>query len=709
MKVMKNEDDISAVQRAILKAKSKKASASFTAAISILLALTLMFSGLRVYQITSAGAAVQEKTDAAALAAEAQVAKFYSIANTCDTAILAMNATQYVLWGSAIVVACTGNVASSAELIKQAHSVGEARSKFSTAAKKGLNAYQKALPLLAAASSVNIYDENELDGENTIGLAVLVPMTGSDVTLDTSELDEAEKNASDEMDDVQEKSKELQEVKDQMDKLNAEAYDLDCGKNPGYCLYERASSLSSISSANNPFYSSADAWDFNVAFNRSLAYFQARAKDENPSSQENEREKAKSYLRKDYYEWVVEQLKESKNSSSSTDADSLYDWPEIYHDTDGFKNSERYAEAIYPITKGDSGKKKMHANANLACAKGYTSKGSASDSDGDDFETCEECEFSTSNVGSIGSATTNTTTGFEHYFQKIRELKQDYDEQKQKYDEKSEELKETVSAANDSLEGFLTAAKKARIEVNPPGRDGAIAVSVTKHGKGNSVVENLFVHGGEEETYGLAVAGAKLKEDKDESGLALLTKRLEPKGDNLSGAAKAWKSVLQSFGGGGSVGGDAIDEQTSDTKTATSKIASFAKDLLEKSLEKLGLSPADWSAKKPYICNTEDVVSGQSDAFSKTYSSAQSLARQSSSSSTDFMSAVSTLANAKFDDWVEDEKWEIAAVNIPLIGEVKVEIEPKKILGDSGIEKVKTQIARLEDIQFGNKGARSWE
>ncbi|MDO4842248.1 MAG: hypothetical protein Q3982_06175 [Phoenicibacter congonensis] len=706
---MKSLRELSVIAHAALKAKSKKASASFTAAISILLSVTLMFTGVRVYQITSAAAAVQEKTDAAALAAEAQVAKFYSVANTCDTAILAMNATQYVLWGSAIVVACTGNVATSAELIKQAHDVGKARSKFSEAAKKGLNAYQTALPLLAAASSVNVYDENELDGEHTVGLAVLVPMTGSDVTLDTTELEEADEKAAKEMDDVQEQSKELQDIKNQMDKLNAEAYGLDCGSNPSYCLYERAWSLSSISSANNPFYSSADAWDFNVAFNRSLAYFQARAKDENPSSQESEREKAKSYLRKDYYEWVVDKLKEAKSSSASADADSLYDWPEIHHDTEGFKNSERYNEAIYPITEDDSGKKKMHSNANLACAKGYTSKGSASDSEGDDFETCEECEFSTSNVGSIGSATTNTNTGFEHYFQKIRDLKEDWGEQKQKYDEKADELRDKVSSANDMLDGFLSAAKKARIEVNPPGRDGSIAVSLTKHGKGNSVVENLFVHGGDEETWGLAVAGAKLKEDKDESGLALLTKRLEPKGDNLSGAPKAWKSVLQSFGNGGSVGGDAIDEQTSDTKTVTSKIASFAKDLLMKSLDKVGLSPADWSAKKPYICNTEEVVSGQNDAFSTTYSSAQNLARESSSSSTDFMSAGSTLADKKFDSWVEKAKWEIAAVDIPIIGEVKVEIEPKEILGDSGIAKVKEQIAKLQDIQFGNNGVRSWE
>ena len=76
----------------ISKLKSSKASASIGGGISILVALALMFTGVRLYQIETEAASIQETSDASVLAAEAQVAKFYNVANTCDTAIVVMNA-----------------------------------------------------------------------------------------------------------------------------------------------------------------------------------------------------------------------------------------------------------------------------------------------------------------------------------------------------------------------------------------------------------------------------------------------------------------------------------------------------------------------------------------------------------------------------------------------------------------------------------------
>ena len=50
------------------KLKSNNASASFGACVSIMLSLVMMFSGIRLYQITSISASAQESADASALA-----------------------------------------------------------------------------------------------------------------------------------------------------------------------------------------------------------------------------------------------------------------------------------------------------------------------------------------------------------------------------------------------------------------------------------------------------------------------------------------------------------------------------------------------------------------------------------------------------------------------------------------------------------------
>ena len=682
------------------KLKQINGSASFMASVSVLLAIVLMFSGIRLYQVTSIAASAQESADSAVIAAEGEVAKFYTVANTADTAILCMNATQYVLWGTSIVLACTGNVAGSAEMLANANRVGSARTNFSTKAKQGLNAYQTALPLIAASKGSSLLSENQLEGDDAKGVAVLVPMKGENINVYTDELDSAAEDAGNAVSEAQKCGEQLKNLSDAMDEKKSRAYQLDCGDNPSYCLYERAKSLANMPSGSNPYYASADSWDFNVAFNRSLAYFNARCESENPSAQSSVREQSRSYLRKDYYAWAAKKMRECKTGGTN----SLYNWPDIYHDARGFRGSERYFETIYPITFKDD-EMIMHSNPALPCASAATEFGSCADYDEGDFVQCSECEFSTSNTGNIGSATTNTVTGFEHYFQEICKLKSEYDEAKRKYDEEAEKMKENVDDANSKMNDFLNAAKKARISVNPPGRDGAVLLSVTDHANKSSSITNLFVTQNSNQGTTFAVSGSKLEVDESESGFALVAKRLKSSGSGAG--SQVWNSMLDGFTSGKSVSSSEISKQVGGG--VLGNIGTYALDKLGKTLDAAGLAPADWSGKKPIIVNTDKIVSNESDSFARMFKQAQSTARNASAPSTDFSDSLKALSDSKIDSIFSGSTVDIVSVDIPIIGKVSVTIDVGDLLSSNTKSLVNSSIDKVSAIRPSSSQMRSWQ
>ena len=682
------------------KLKQTKASASFMAAVSVMLSVVLMFSGIRLYQVTTIAASAQESADAAVVSAEGEVAKFYTIANTADTAILCMNATQYVMWGASVVMACTGNVAGSAEMLANANRVGSARTNFSTKAKQGLNAYQTALPLIAASKGSSLISENQLEGDDAKGVAVLVPMKGENINVNTDELDSAAEDAGNAVSEAQKRGEELKNLSDAMDAKKTRAYQLDCGDNPSYCLYERAKSLANMPGGSNPYYASADSWDFNVAFDRSLAYFNARYESENPSAQSSVREQSRSYLRKDYYAWAAKKMQECKTGGSN----SLYNWPDIYHDARGFRGSERYFETIYPITFKDD-EMIMHSNSALPCAEGAEEFGSCADYDEGDFVQCPECEFSTSNTGNIGSATTNTETGFEHYFQEICKLKSEYDEAKQKYDEESEKMKGSVDDANEKMGNFLSAAKKARISVSPPGREGAVLLSITEHANKSSSVTNLFVSQNSNQGTTFSVSGSKLEVDENESGFALIAKRLKSSGTGAG--AQVWNSTLDGFCSGKAVSSSEISRQVGGG--VLSNIGSYAMDKLGKTLDAAGLAPADWSGKKPIIVNTDEVVATEVDSFARTFKQAQSTARSASAASTDFSDSMKALSDVKIDSIFSGSSVDIVSVDVPIIGKVSITVDVGDVLSTNSKNVVNSSIDKICALSPSSSQARSWK
>lgn len=74
--------------------------------LALLVTLALLFSAAKVYKINSVAADVQNVADAAALAAENQVASFYIVAQVCDAVVLSLSLSAAITAGAGAVALC---------------------------------------------------------------------------------------------------------------------------------------------------------------------------------------------------------------------------------------------------------------------------------------------------------------------------------------------------------------------------------------------------------------------------------------------------------------------------------------------------------------------------------------------------------------------------------------------------------------------------
>ena len=162
-------------------------------ALALLVTLALLFSAAQVYRINAASAEVQDVADAAALAAENQVAEFMLVARVCDALILSLSLTGAMSAGLGVVCLCTPATASASEVfLKTAREIFQARDRFADAAVETLESIQKALPFLAAARAAAVASANDSStlGSQYVGIAVLVPDTGKAIECSSPDAEE---------------------------------------------------------------------------------------------------------------------------------------------------------------------------------------------------------------------------------------------------------------------------------------------------------------------------------------------------------------------------------------------------------------------------------------------------------------------------------------------------------------------------------------
>ena len=277
--------------------------------LAMLVTLSLVFSSAQVYRIQSAAADVQNVADAAALAAENQVASFYVVAQTCDAIILSMSLTGIAVAGVGVACMCIPPTAElSVKFIEASQKIFRARDKFSENAAKGLDKVQKLLPFFASAQAFAVAQSNDDVGGSYLGCAVLLPYQGDQIVAPQLEGAEDAMDKIDEEDDqIRQASQEAEDAAEEANEHKWAAYMADCGNDPGYCMYERAGSLAGLSGSSNPYYASVDAWSFSVAIRRAKSYYPRRLAQETISGATVE-EQADSVVRQHFYEYAVSEI-----------------------------------------------------------------------------------------------------------------------------------------------------------------------------------------------------------------------------------------------------------------------------------------------------------------------------------------------------------------------------------------------------------------
>ena len=76
-------------------------------ALALLVTLALVFTSAQVYRVSSASADVQDVADAAALAAENEVAEFMIAVRVCDAVVLSLSLTGAAPAGLGVAALCT--------------------------------------------------------------------------------------------------------------------------------------------------------------------------------------------------------------------------------------------------------------------------------------------------------------------------------------------------------------------------------------------------------------------------------------------------------------------------------------------------------------------------------------------------------------------------------------------------------------------------
>ena len=77
------------------------------AVLALLIALSLLFSAAQVQRLNAVSAQVQDAADAAALAAQNEVAEFMVVVRVCDAVSLTMSLTGLAATGLGVVALCT--------------------------------------------------------------------------------------------------------------------------------------------------------------------------------------------------------------------------------------------------------------------------------------------------------------------------------------------------------------------------------------------------------------------------------------------------------------------------------------------------------------------------------------------------------------------------------------------------------------------------
>ena len=600
--------------------------------IALLLTLSLIFSAAQVYEINSTAADIQNVSDAAVLAAQNEVAEFYIVAQFCDAIVLSLSLTSIAATGLGVAALCTPATATfSKTLLKAGSDLIKSRNSFAEKAASSLNTLQKLLPYQSAAAAAVVVEKNSggARGAEYIGLALLVPFEGKEITVGSlqaaSELADYVESHKDEIEEAGKRAEDLAE-KASGEKLRAFLHD--CGYSPDYCMYERAASLSSISERDNPLYHTIDTWSFDVALKRAQVYYPLRWEEESPEGTSLESQ-VDSALRKRFYAYATEEIAKGFVREDATGAfEALF--PRMPKNTAELRETRLYSEETYPITHDNVGNEVIHAwegCSGIASGSliGYSSLKYL---DTTPSAICSVCQFTSASLGKVAAASSSIENGFEYHYRIVADAAEAYQEARSQYAPEAGKAKELVNGAFEKIKDIASEAIAYRIDAAPPGRYGAIAFVVKKpSGQSSSRFLTSFVSRSGALGFQVSLSAATLVAEASAESNTVISSLLDSiKGDSddfgvgsLGIVLDLWSSLLFAYSQGQEALSQGIEQAIDAIPFASeSGLGTWAAAGFNDLMSALGFEPAKLDALKPVLLNSAHVLSSDESAFSST-------------------------------------------------------------------------------------------
>ena len=287
---------------------------TLSSAVVILVVLTLLFSSTAAIWSMSRAGDTQVAADSGALAGANVVSSYHTAATVVDASILSLGLAGFATIGTGLVaILIPGAEPVAGNMVDTGIEIIKTRNKFAKSASEGLQKIETALPYLIAARATQAVSAQDTDSVAYTGTALAVPRTsesdfaaleGSEISTDT---------VKDTSDDLGRAAEELRKASEDTAKAKERAWLADCGGSDESsigkysCMWERAKSLTDLSGAQNPHYTSSVTWEPQVALDRAKAYYRERLSNEKPLGESPEKQ-ADSAARKAFFAYASEEV-----------------------------------------------------------------------------------------------------------------------------------------------------------------------------------------------------------------------------------------------------------------------------------------------------------------------------------------------------------------------------------------------------------------
>lgn len=687
------------------------------AVLALLIALSLLFSAAQVQRLNAVSAQVQDAADAAALAAQNEVAEFMVVVRVCDAVSLTMSLTGLAATGLGVVALCTPVTAPLGKpLMDAGNSILKARDAFAEKASAGLELLQESLPFLCAANAASTAMAYGGSGSEYLALALPFPTESGEIAADPLEgahdlAEEAEGKAA----DIQEAAARAEELAVEAAAIKQRAFARDCGDSPAYCMHERAETLAGLTGARNPLYRSVDSWSFAVALDRAREYYAARLAQEAPEGSTVE-ERAESALRERFYQLAVRELEDAYVNEGEGFFEASF--PRFPRNSDEVRESSLYEESVYPISAAN-GQETMHAWSGCPAAQGIVRYGSVRELEEGEFERCPQCNFALSGLGKVAAASTSIENGFEYHYDAVAVAAAEYQQAMSELAPAASEVREQAGGLFEQIGELLGTASDSRIDAAPPGRYGTVVLAACLDETPSSAgFANGFVSSPGSLGARVALSSATLLEDEADQQGSVISSILDGLGEDVAtGPAgivlDCWSGLLQAYADGQSALDGAIEDVAGALPLASaSGLGTWASGAFRGAVSAVGLQPADLDALKPILVNSAHVAKKGNSSFGAELIALKQQAIQNPSTSTDLVSSAVGSAETALLERIDGLEDGMELVDIQLFDggpSITIRLALPPVVADGAEGFVRDAADAVRDLFATVTGVRAWE